>query len=80
MTGPGQPDVCEAGNETYVPASAVIGNLPASDVTTQPRNHAAAKTTCSAKSTRAATLKALGLAKPTTAKAKTKTKSKGKGK
>ena len=28
VAGPGQPQVCEAGNETYVPGKAVIGNLP----------------------------------------------------
>ena len=33
VAGPGQPRVCEAGNETYLPGKAVIGNLPASDVT-----------------------------------------------
>ncbi len=31
--GPGQPQVCEAGNETYIPAQTTIGNLPAADVT-----------------------------------------------
>ena len=31
--GPGQPQVCEAGNETYVPGKLSIGNLPASQVT-----------------------------------------------
>jgi virulence factor Mce-like protein len=28
--GPGQPNVCEAGNEPYLPGKAVIGNVPAS--------------------------------------------------
>jgi virulence factor Mce-like protein len=32
VAGPGQPMVCEAGNETYIPKQAVIGNLPAADV------------------------------------------------
>jgi virulence factor Mce-like protein len=32
VAGPGQPQVCEAGNETYVPGQAIIGNLPATDV------------------------------------------------
>jgi virulence factor Mce-like protein len=32
VAGPGQPALCEAGNETYIPKQAVIGNLPAADV------------------------------------------------
>jgi virulence factor Mce-like protein len=32
VAGPGQPAVCEAGNEAYIPKQAVIGNLPAADV------------------------------------------------
>ncbi len=32
VAGPGQPQVCEAGNETYIPKQAVIGNVPANDV------------------------------------------------
>jgi len=32
VTGPGQADLCEAGNEVYIPGQAVIGNLPASHV------------------------------------------------
>jgi virulence factor Mce-like protein len=32
VAGPGQPMVCESGNETYIPKQAVIGNLPAGDV------------------------------------------------
>jgi virulence factor Mce-like protein len=32
VAGPGQPQLCEAGNETYVPKQVVTGNLPASDV------------------------------------------------
>jgi len=32
VAGPGQPKVCEAGNETYVEHQAVIGNAPATDV------------------------------------------------
>jgi virulence factor Mce-like protein len=28
VSGPGQPRVCEAGNETYIPGKAVIGNVP----------------------------------------------------
>ncbi len=33
VAGPGQPRVCEAGNEQYLPGQTVIGNLPASKVT-----------------------------------------------
>ena len=32
VAGPGQPKVCEAGNETYEKGKAVTGNLPASSV------------------------------------------------
>jgi virulence factor Mce-like protein len=32
VAGPGQPQVCEAGNETYIPKQAVIGNVPAANV------------------------------------------------
>src|SRR5207248_2896475 len=32
--GPGQPRLCEAGNETYIPGKTVIGNVPPSDVST----------------------------------------------
>ena len=33
VAGPGQPKVCEAGNETYIPGKVEIGNLPASSAT-----------------------------------------------
>jgi hypothetical protein len=32
VAGPGQPQLCEAGNESYLPGQAVIGNAPASAV------------------------------------------------
>jgi ABC-type transporter Mla subunit MlaD len=32
VAGPGQPKVCEAGNENYIPGQLTIGNLPASQV------------------------------------------------
>jgi virulence factor Mce-like protein len=40
VAGPGQPHECEAGNESYIPGKAVVGNLPgnlgtAHDVTTR---------------------------------------------
>ncbi len=74
--GPGQPAVCEAGNETYIPEKTTIGNLPAADVsknrelTTREQNVYGEKYP-------EATLKALGLAKP---KSSSKSKSKGTGK
>jgi ABC-type transporter Mla subunit MlaD len=34
VAGPGQPQLCEAGNETYERGKAVFGNLPASSVST----------------------------------------------
>ena len=30
--GPGQPKLCEAGNETYIAGQPEVGNLPAADV------------------------------------------------
>jgi hypothetical protein len=33
VAGPGQPKVCEAGNEVFIPGQAVLGNLPAANVT-----------------------------------------------
>jgi virulence factor Mce-like protein len=32
VAGPGQPQLCEAGNESYIPGQAVIGNAPANAV------------------------------------------------
>jgi virulence factor Mce-like protein len=32
VAGPGQPELCEAGNETFIPGQAVLGNLPPADV------------------------------------------------
>jgi phospholipid/cholesterol/gamma-HCH transport system substrate-binding protein len=32
VAGPGQPKVCEAGNEVFIPGQAVLGNLPAEKV------------------------------------------------
>jgi hypothetical protein len=34
VAGPGQPQLCEAANETYLAGKAEIGNLPAADVST----------------------------------------------
>jgi virulence factor Mce-like protein len=33
VAGPGQPRLCEAGNEDYIPGHTVIGNVPAGDAT-----------------------------------------------
>jgi len=43
VSGPGQPKECEAGNETFIPGKAVIGNVPGNsgtthDVTTRSQN------------------------------------------
>ncbi len=62
VAGPGQPQLCEAGNETYLPGKAVIGNVPASavsknrEITTRSQN-------LFGQTYPAATLKALGLQK-----------------
>jgi ABC-type transporter Mla subunit MlaD len=32
VSGPGQPRVCEAGNETYLPGRTVVGNLPTGNI------------------------------------------------
>lgn len=79
-TAPGQPDVCEAGNETYVPKELMVGNLPASDVTNN-REITNREDDLFGEKYPAATLKALGLVKaPSKAHSKAKTKSKAKGK
>jgi virulence factor Mce-like protein len=72
-TAPGQPDVCEAGNENYIPAQLTVGNLPAADVTNN-REITNREDNLFGEKYSPAVLKALGLAK-----APTKTKSKGKG-
>ena len=79
VTGPGQADVCEAGNEPYAEASE-IGNLPASAVTTDNREITRREDDLFGNKYPAPTLEALGVTKAPTAKAKSKTKAKGKGK
>jgi virulence factor Mce-like protein len=82
VSGPGQPAVCEAGNETYVPGQAEIGNLPASDVSNN-REITTREQDLFGEKYPASTLKALGLAKAstkTTTKSKTKSKAKSKAK
>jgi virulence factor Mce-like protein len=77
VSGPGQPaGECEAGNENYLPGKAVIGNVPGSsgnnhEVTS--RNESLFGAPYSS-----ATLKALGLTKPTPAKPTAAAKGKSK--
>jgi len=78
VTGPGQKDICEAGNEGYTVGKAELGNAPESsdnrEITTREENLYGEKYP-------AATLKALGLAKPKPAvKPKAKKHTKGRGK
>ncbi|HTY96397.1 MAG TPA: MlaD family protein [Solirubrobacteraceae bacterium] len=61
--GPGQPQVCEAGNETYIPAQTTIGNLPAADVTKN-REFTTREQNLYGEKYPTSTLEALGLAKP----------------
>jgi virulence factor Mce-like protein len=62
VAGPGQPQVCEAGNESYIPGQAVIGNAPASAVLHN-RELTSRETNLFAEKYPAATLRALGLVK-----------------
>ncbi len=62
VAGPGQPKVCEAGNETYLPGKAVIGNLPASSLTSN-RELTTREQNLFGEKYPSATLKALGLEK-----------------
>ncbi len=81
VTGPGQPNVCEAGNESYVPGQAVIGNVPAKDVPVDNREITSREDDLFGEKYEASTLKALGLLKPKPKpKAKAKAKAKGKSK
>jgi ABC-type transporter Mla subunit MlaD len=72
VAGPGQPRICEAGNETYAPGKAVIGNTPAGGSTSN-RELTSREQGLFGEKYPSATLKALGLApaKKTTAKKKT---------
>jgi virulence factor Mce-like protein len=79
VTGPGQADVCEAGNEKYVAATPEIGNLPASDVEDN-REITSREDDLFGNKYPPATLEALGLAKTAKAKTTTKAKAKAKGK
>jgi ABC-type transporter Mla subunit MlaD len=61
--GPGQPKLCEAGNESYVPGQLAIGNLPPSRVGTN-REFTSREQNLYGEKYPEATLKALGLVKP----------------
>ncbi len=62
VAAPGQPSVCEAGNETFVPKQTTIGNLPATDVSTR-RELTSRETGLFGETYLSATLKNLGLSK-----------------
>jgi virulence factor Mce-like protein len=64
VSAAGQPQVCEAGNETFIPKQSVIGNLPANDVTNK-RELTSRNTNLFGETYSAPTLKALGLSKGT---------------
>ena len=78
VAGPGQPAVCEAGNETYEPGKAVIGNVPLSSVADH-RELTTREENLFSEKYEPATLKALGLATPSV-KPKAKSKAKAKKK
>jgi len=60
VAGPGQPKICEAGNETYVPGQLETGNLPASQVSNR-REITKREENLFGEKYGAETLKALGL-------------------
>jgi hypothetical protein len=62
VAGPGQPQVCEAGNETYLEGKAVIGNVPSVDVANK-RELTTRGQDLSGEPYPSATLTALGIAK-----------------
>jgi virulence factor Mce-like protein len=76
VTGPGQADLCEAGNEQYAEGKAVIG--PASTVANN-REFTSREDDLGGEKYEPEQLKALGISTPKP-KAKAKTKTKGKGK
>jgi virulence factor Mce-like protein len=69
--GPGQPKVCESGNETYEKGKAVVGNLPAASVATN-REFTTREQNVYGEKYPAATLKDLGVSTKPKAKAKGK--------
>jgi virulence factor Mce-like protein len=85
VTGPGQPQVCEAANEGYIQHQLVLGNVPASYVTDN-REITSREDDLFGEKYPAATLKALGIATPkpkapvkSRTQAKGRSKAKGKG-
>jgi virulence factor Mce-like protein len=68
VAGPGQAQVCEAGNESYTQGQATIGNLPASAVSSN-RELTSREQNLFGKTYEPETLKALGLSKPATKEA-----------
>jgi virulence factor Mce-like protein len=62
VAGPGQPQVCEAGNETFTPGQLSIGNLPISQVTKN-REFTSRSQNLYGETYPEATLKALGIKK-----------------
>ncbi|HKH79595.1 MAG TPA: MlaD family protein [Solirubrobacteraceae bacterium] len=82
VAGPGQPRVCEAGNETFTPGKSVIGNLPAASVGSN-RELTSREQNLFGEKYPSSTLEALGLGKPAPvhhAAAKSKRKAAPKGK
>jgi virulence factor Mce-like protein len=74
VAAPGQPALCEGGNETYIPGKAVIGNVPAGS-SAQSREFTTRNQNLFGETYPATTLNALGLVKATkkaTKKGKTK--------
>ena len=78
VAGPGQPAVCEAGNETYEPGKAVIGHVALSSVANH-RELTTREENLFGEKYEASTLKALGIATPSK-KTKSTPKSKAKKK
>jgi virulence factor Mce-like protein len=73
VAGPGQPQLCEAGNETYVPGKEMIGNAPAGDVASN-RELTTREQGLFGETYPSATLKSLGLATAKTTPVKGKKK------
>src|ERR1035437_2034663 len=69
VTGPGQKPLCEAGNETYLPGTAVIGNAA---TVANNREFTSRENNLFGEKYPATTLKSLGLTKPPATKAKKK--------
>ncbi len=79
VAGPGQTQVCEAGNESYIEGKATIGNVPASAVSSN-RELTGREQNLFGETYSSTTLKALGLSKPAPKPTRTTARSKGKKK